>query len=61
MADCPPERLHRQRLLLALTPHLQHLLGRLPQPALGRLLLPLLLLALTGLQVKESGGQVRSP
>lgn len=41
--------MHRQRLFLALPPHLQDLLGGLPQPPLGRLLLPLLLLALAGL------------
>ena len=41
-----PERMNGERLLLALSSHLKHLLGRLPQPPLCRLLLPLLLLAL---------------
>lgn len=48
-SKAPPERLHRQRLFVALPPHLQNLLGGLPQPPLCRLLLPLLLLALAGL------------
>ncbi len=49
-AQSQPECLHRQRLLLALPPHLQNLFGSLPQPPLGCLLLTLLLLALAGLE-----------